>query len=59
MVVNFDFRDVLSPKEQTPVTRPDNGIPTRRSQLPSPGVTPMPPPEQPVLRARRTVRSSL
>jgi len=56
MVVNFDFRGVLSPKEHTPMTRPDNGIPTRRGQLPSPGVTPMPPPEQPVLRARRTVR---
>lgn len=56
MVVNFDFRGVLSPKEQTPMTRPDNGIPTRRGQLPSPCVTPMLPPEHPVLRTRRTVR---
>lgn len=54
--MNFDFRGVLSSNEKTPMTRPVNGIPTRRGQLPSPGITPMPPPEKPELRARRTVR---
>ncbi|XP_076104139.1 meiotic recombination protein REC8 homolog [Mytilus galloprovincialis] len=45
---------LLSPKERTPMTKPDkSSVPERRAPVLSPGVTPMPQPEEPVLRPRR------
>lgn len=56
----FEFyfhRGLISPKERTPMTKPDkSSVPERRAPVLSPGVTPMPQPEEPVLRLRRAVR---